>query len=269
MNNPLGSLPNAPLAFVLAQIRVILLPTVDLERVATAMHTELFDHFPRKQKTDSKKLVMGPDGEPRLESGESMISLSSLDEKEEVLISTNFIALQATKYIDYPDFKIRLEKVVRSMFANIGPLAVQQVGLRYIDFIYPRQEDPLEKYLPAAATKVHIPGKIAESSLQATDIQFANARAIVRVTRGKGKAALPADLGPVFNLAPSAIMEKDPGQIETAILDIDGIASHNMQELKDSKSVLSVFDRLHHDITGSIFRQMTTSHAMNYWKEQS
>jgi uncharacterized protein (TIGR04255 family) len=269
MNNPLGSLPNAPLAFVLAQIRLLLLPPFDLDRVSSAMHTELFQCFPRKQKVDSQKLVMGPDGEPHLESGESIISLSSLDQKEDVLISSNFVAFQATKYVDYPDFKSRLDLVVRSMFANLGPLAVQQVGLRYIDFVYPRPSDVLEDYLPAAATKVDIPGKIAETSMQVTDIQFPSARAIVRVTRGKGKAMLPADLGPVLNLAPSSIMEKDPGQVETAILDIDGIASHNMQDLKDSESVLSVFDTLHHDITGSIFREMTTSHAMNYWKQLS
>lgn len=267
MTDALGTWPNAPLAYVLAQVRILPGPNFDPEKIASAMHQDLFQEFPRKTRVDSQKLVIGPDSVPKLETGESILVLSALDQRQEVLISPGFVTFQATKYEDHPRFQEQLAKVVASMFKHFGPFAIQQVGLRYIDFIYPKQGDQLQQYLPAAQTTIDIPGKIAETSLHATDVQFAKARAIVRVTRGKGRASLPADLGPVFNLAPSAIMEKDPGHIDTAILDIDGIATHYGQELKDQNAVMSVFIYLHDDITGRIFKAMTTEEARQYWKK--
>lgn len=267
MTKALGTLPNAPLAFVMAQVRLLLGPNFNRDEVASAMHGDLFDLFPRSQKFTSQKLVLGADGVPRLEDGELLASLASLDQREEVLINSAFLGLQATKYGDYPQFRVKLNRIIDKMFTHFGVLAVQQVGLRYIDFIYPKLNDTMEKFLPAAASKVDVPGKLEETSLQATDIALLDGRVIVKVTRGKGKAMLPTELGPVFNLAPSPIMQRDPGAVDTAILDIDCIYTQNTHELKDADAIMAVFDQLH-ETSSLIFKKMTTSDAMKYWETE-
>ena len=269
MSQAMGSLTNAPLAFVLAQVRVLLPSTFNRSEVSQAMHGDLFPHFPRKQEITSQRLVIEADGSPVVQSGEVITSLASLDHHEELLITPSFLSLQATRYESYPVFTRRLSEVVRAMFQHFGPLAIQQVGLRYIDFVYPRIGEQLTEYLPAAASLVELPGTIAETCLRAADLTLHNARAVIRITQGIGRASLPADLGPLLSLAPSAIMARDPGLVPTAVLDIDCFTNVNMQELTDPDAVMRRFQKLHDEVAASVFQRLVTDKAMSYWKEQS
>ena len=269
MSDALGSLPNAPLAFVLAQIRLLLPSSFNKSAVSQAMHEALFTQYPRKHEIASQRLVIEADGSPVVQSGDVMYSLASLDHKEEVLISPLFVSLQATSYVNYKTFSERLQLIVEAMFANFGPLAVQQVGLRYIDFVYPKQGEQLTDYLPAAASFVGLPNKVEETCLRAADVVMSGARAVIRITQGKGKAALPADLGQILTLTPSPIMLRDPGPIATAVLDVDGFTSDNMQRATGPQEVMEIFANLHDNVTAPIFKQLVTERALRHWKEQS
>jgi uncharacterized protein (TIGR04255 family) len=267
MKEVLGSLANAPLAFVIAQIRLIPSPSFNQDQVATAMHDKLFDAFPRRQHLASQRLVVGADGIPHMEEGDIVASLASHDQHEEILISSVFLAFQVTKYENYNIFRANLEAVIAAMFEHYGKLAIQQLGLRYIDFIYPRVGDNLENYLPAAATRLKIEDKLSESSLHVSESVVKDGRVILKFTTGQGKASLPAELGPVFNLRPSPIMQVEPDSSDTAILDIDRIYTKETNKLKDLKSVMEVFDLLHKD-TSILFKKLTTDHAMKIWKNE-
>jgi uncharacterized protein (TIGR04255 family) len=268
MSDALGTLANAPLAFVLAQIRLLLPSSFNKAAVGQAMHEALFAHYPRKQEITTQRLVIEADGAPVVQSGDVVISLASLDQREEILISPSFLSLQATQYEDYRDFSKRLERVVGAMFSNFGPLAVQQVGLRYVDFVYPEPGEQLTDYLPAAASFIDLPGKVAETCLRAADVMMDGSRAVIRITQGRGKAALPADLGPILSLSPSPIMQKDPGLVPTAVLDIDGFTSDNIHLATDTLAVMTVFKDLHDNVTAPIFRQIATPSAFDFWKNK-
>lgn len=268
MSDGLGSMANAPLAFVLAQIRLLLPSSFDRKKVSHAMHDKLFSDFPQMQEVKSQRLVIEADGTAALQEGESIHSLASIDLREEVLISQSFLAFQVTKYVDYPTFSIPLAKAVEAMFATYGPLAVQQVGLRYIDFIYPEPGMKVNDYLPAATSFIDVAGKVEENSLRASDVQMDGARAVIRISQGRGKATLPADLSPVLNLSPSPIMSQDPGPVSTAILDIDGYTNANMHRAASPEGMLAVFRELHDNVTAPIFRQLVTPEALKYWRRE-
>ena len=257
----LGSLPNAPLAYVLAQVRFQ--PILEMHTLVPRIQTELRHTFPRFSEFKLAGIELGSNG-PQMVDPVSRWEFASASQRQGVMLLNNSLVFHATEYSAYPAFISSFTRVMEILGKLVQGIFVDRLGLRYIDFVIPsRGESPDLYVVPSLATRLEpgIPIQ-AYTSVSLTDFSLADGHLVVRYMRGRGMPPLPADLLPL-QLLPSKIMAiKDAAAVDTAILDTDRFAEVSVPfEVSD---LHQRFEVLHED-TSKAFKAIATPHAMKVW----
>lgn len=267
----LGTYPNAPLVFVLAQVRFLPSSQIDLDAMRNNLRKELPEEFAKinavmgfnmtiehvievGQTANGKQVVLGYD-------------FQSIDQKAVVRLAADAVTLAVNKYTNFPDF-LKLWSTVMATLGTLGVNEVMRVGLRYVDFIYPREGKVPEDYMQEPfdyrkSTAVTGAIGVAETSVHMQEYAFEEGRMRIQYARGIGQPALPLELQGLQDVAPvhSRVSHFGP----TAILDtdrwIDGPRPSDVDSLQKD------FRLLHTDLSNA-FKQLTTQMAQSEWANE-
>ena len=257
----LGRLPNAPLAYVLAQVRFQ--PILEMDKSVPSIQTALRLKYPRYREVKVAGIEIGPNGARMLDAA-TRWEFTSASSRQGVILQTNSLVLHATEYSTYAAFSDSFHDVLKIVGDLVPGILVDRLGLRYIDFIMPSPGQNPDQFVVSSLGCRPDPGVPFESHSGVTtaDYELADGHLIIRFTRGRGLPPLPPDLQPL-SLAASDVMErKDADSVDTAILDTDRFIEISVPY--DATNLLQRFESMHDHISRA-FKAITTAHAVRTW----
>ncbi|MFZ1495200.1 MAG: TIGR04255 family protein [Candidatus Competibacter denitrificans] len=263
----LGRLPNAPLAYVVAQVSFE--PFLEIEKHIPALQSSLRVQYPRYQRTEQVAFQVLPRPKPQPPQLQP-VSLTnwefgSISNRTSVTIQQNSLMLQATEYETYEIFGQIWREIMQQVGEQIPNLLTNRIGLRYIDFILPSSGETPEDYIADRLRCDPEPGLSYQKprGLTLVEYQLEHGMLMVRCWREIGRPALPPDLAASPVLEPSIITQRAvaPDQ-PTSVLDID--RSMPLSMTYDAGTLAEGFERLHKDVQ-VVFKALTTDHARTVW----
>lgn len=268
MTSPLGTWSNAPLAYVLAEVRTELISNI--KDYQPKIGGRFREEYPVQRTLHAAKLI-ATESQLVVEPGNDSATaweFATPDNRIAVILRSNGVVLHATAYIDSKDFMSRLQRVISLVAKEVPSLYVNRLGLRYIDFILPKNNEVPEDYVdrrlnPDLGLSSKLGGSVAATSLAIYPVEGGSLT--FRYIRGSGKPELPPDLKNI-NLNPSGLMESQPipESMITAILDTDCIYTCSPVKL-EAKRVLEQFVLMHKDVSRA-FQTAITDHARKVWE---
>jgi uncharacterized protein (TIGR04255 family) len=266
MSESLGAWTNAPLAYVLAEVRTEQL--ADLKEYKSKLSAVFRSEYPIQRTMHSAKFVATNTGLQQVEpDDQSAWEFATPDNHTAVIARANGLILHATKYIDSSEFLGRLYNVVEIVAKEIPAVYVNRFGLRYVDFIIPKVGEQPEDYIDGRLNPVidafGTTGMPRGMSLALYPVK--NGALTLRYVRGRGQPELPPDLS-TFALEKSPLMQKEglASDQPTAILDTDRVREFPKRELLDSGMVRREFAEMRLDISRT-FNALLTKHARKMW----
>ncbi len=135
LNGPIPEevpLPKAPLARVIVQIRFPLILSVETPGFIAGFQEALRPEYPVLRQERPGGILLTS---PQLTAGQSQSHWRFSDAKGEwrVTLTSNFVAIETTRYTSRSDLLRRLGVVVEALATHIRPDQVDRLGVRYID----------------------------------------------------------------------------------------------------------------------------------------
>jgi len=126
---PLG---NAPLVRVIAQVRFFEILAVERRDFVASFQEALRATYPVLRQEQTQGLVMSPVG---MTAAKPQVAWRFTDVSEQwrVSLTSNFLALETTKYTSRADFFVRLRAVLEALDEHLEPRLLERLGVRYID----------------------------------------------------------------------------------------------------------------------------------------
>ena len=267
MSERLGAWKNAPLAYVLAEVRTELL--ADLKNYQPDLAAAFRGEFPVQRTLVTARIIATPAGVPSIEpEQDNAWEFATPDNHIGLILRPQGFVLHATKYKDHADFLDRFDRALKLIAERIPSIYVNRLGLRYVDFVIPKQgeipEDYVDQRLNPQVDLPKVSGSITAMSLAV--YPMTNGRLTLRYMRGAGQPQLPPELSTIA-LEKSALMQVpaiDPGQL-TAILDIDRTREFTTRELLDPLWVHQQLQAMRDEISESFKERIITKHAREIW----
>jgi len=208
-------LPNAPLEIVLAQVRYPKILAISQAEKIIGFQEAIRDEYPNFT-TDHIQQISISEDQGSTSPLEKIWRFSSMDNSWRVSLSTNFVALETSKYESRQDFCGRFSKIISSFESTFKPKIIQRVGVRYIDRIRSPEINEIQDMIKRDILGVYLTefGKNAEYSL--TNV-------VSKVEEGTLQARwghLPANA----TFDPAALK---PIDVESWIMDLDVFSQMN------------------------------------------
>lgn len=264
----LGQLPNAPLVFVLAQVRFIPSSQINLDDRRDAVRRALSEDFQQVNAVMAFSIEFSSaQGEGSTMPKSPVVigyDIRSVDQKAIVRVALDSITLAVTKYKNYPDFEATWSKLLDAL-PSMGIKDVQRIGMRYVDFIYPADGKLPEDYFNSPldsrkSTLIEGTIGIPQVNMQLQEYAFPKGRMRIQYARGEGQPELPMDLQGLLEVKPVGARAGYSGPTATFDSDrwVDGFHT------SDGTSLKNEFSMLHQDLS-SVFKQVTTAAAKSEW----
>lgn len=264
-----GQWKNAPLAFVLAQVRFSQQPDGFTEKFQEAIQN-LMPHqlmpavaAPLMQVS----IEIGDDGTQKQSMTPigTLFNLVATDGRMLVRIAPDSLTLAVTSYTDSTDFRNLWMPMVNELNNIDMTGSINRLGLRYVDFVVPQPGESVEVYVASPWNLegvTSLPGAIEELpglNFSMMDVGFAKGRMRLQFMRGFGKPNLPADLQGM--LEPEAVaMERPDGQ--SAVIDMDRWIEGQWSVRDDN--LQADFSTMQADLSGA-FKHMISDYAKSCW----
>jgi uncharacterized protein (TIGR04255 family) len=267
----LGSWKHAPLAYVVAELR--LTNILNLEPFAASLQDALAPRFPRLVRGQMFGFAfdaqgMRPQSTPRYH-------FLTADADACVALTSDTLGLHVTRYTDSAAFNDLFTEVLRALAAVREHIFVERIGLRYWDIVRAEGGLQVADFFAAPLTALLAPVTGARLARDAHELSYA--------VEGPPPHAAAARLGitaPALNpeppnmivvpeLAPSAPLQatRDLAAQNSAVtvgyLDID--VSAEVKRALDVLSLSAMTDVLH-TTQSALFRQLTSAAGQAYWK---
>lgn len=263
----LGQWPNAPLVFVLAQVRFHPLPSASPENVREILTKRVGKEFSTIVQASAIDIQINLDAEPTIQRtpqaaiGYDMLN-GAMDASIRVL--NGALTFSTTTYEDSEGFMERWAEILGAL-GEAGVALLTRLGLRYVDFISPRGGKTPEDYVEAPWNlrgMKSLPGAEGAPSMNVSmmDVPYPKGRMRLQFMRGFGFPNLPADLQ---GLLPPANRMKATAPALCGIIDTDRWIDGNHQA--DIATLRTSFVGMHKDLSEA-FKAMTTEAAHMEWK---
>ena len=268
MIDRLGAWSNAPLAYVLAEVRTENL--ADIEVYQPRFAGRLRESYP-VQRTLKTANVIASATQPVFDSSPGTAwEYATTDNQVAVILRANGLVLHATKYEKFASFLSQLDDAVAAFAKEVPSVFVNRLGLRYIDFVVPNPGETPEVYVDGTLNPDLGLSDVTEGVVTASmSIYRKRSGAVLnlRYSRARGQPELPPDLGRL-SLDKSPPMKSDVGNDHpTAVLDIDCHQPYSPVELLAAGRDLDRFASLR-EMTHEAFSKAVTEHALKVWKEE-
>lgn len=266
MTEPLGEWKNAPLAYVLAEVRTEHL--ADIEEYHAKIAGKLRDKYPIQRSLRTGNLVATGKNLIFEASDDHAREFAAPDNQTAVILRTTGLVLHATAYRGRSSvFLARLDELVRVFHDVVPSIYFSRLGLRYVDFIVPRKGERPEAYIDSRINPDLGLSSDASGPLTTSVAQYSrtNGLLMIRYARGRGQPQLPPDLG-MISLDPSSPMKQSvEGSAITAVLDTDRILVLEKPERLEPDRIHQEFLTMHADISSAFKTTIITPHARQVW----
>lgn len=126
-------LPEAPLVRVIAQVRFPLVASVEKQDFIAPFQEAIRDEYPVLRPEQTRSVILGPKGGPVEMRSNVMWRFHDAGSVWRVTLTTDFLALETTRYTSRDDFFDRLRRVLEALVEHIDPNVIDRLGIRYID----------------------------------------------------------------------------------------------------------------------------------------
>lgn len=263
MNQSLGSLPNAPLIYVLAQIMFSRVPK--MESLWEDIHQRLFAEYPESEVENVTQFAIKKEGISPAQ--ETRWHLLSRDRHNGVLLSPEMLIVHTTGYKSSNKFFGDLEVALSSLI-KIIPKGIQtkRLGLRYLDLLLPRNNLDVDRQV------VEKLGMLSLSEIGCSPLRFERisnyttaigGELAFRARQTTGTDALPSDLFP--NILKPAPLLNTPKMSSTVVGSLDFDHYLNIEMELNAEGIVRKFRDLQ-KTTSDAFRAVTTREGMAIWE---
>lgn len=256
----LGQWKNAPLAYVLAQVRFE--PIMEMEKkYLTEFQDAIRDRFPRFSRVQRLGFMITEGGVNQADTPPTIWDCLNEDRTKCVRVEQSALTYLATAYTTFEEFSAELDTVVSAFQRIVHKFFVTRIGVRYVDFILPSADKTPEDYVVGPLNTKPDIGVAGEATFfNYYEFPLPGGQLLVKYARGQGKPELPPDLQPLTLKAPS-IMDCNPSG-PTAVLDTDRIL--NLDKFMEADELMKSFRVAHSDLSQA-FKKVTTDFAKQEW----
>lgn len=127
-------LANAPLVRVIAQVRFPEILPVEQREFVAPFQTAIQAKYPVLRQEQTPAFVLAPGNAVQVKP-KTIWRFADADANWKVALTSDFLALETTRYSSRSDFFSRLREIVTALGEHIEPSQVDRLGVRYIDRI--------------------------------------------------------------------------------------------------------------------------------------
>lgn len=129
------SLPRAPLARVLTQVRFPTILKIEQRESIIPFQEAIREHYPLfvQHSTEQLRVEMGPGGQSVRPETTSIWRFMDAQEGWRISLTPNAIALETPRYTSRDDFLARWLLILAAVERAFDPKLVQRIGMRFID----------------------------------------------------------------------------------------------------------------------------------------
>lgn len=252
------------LLFVVAAVDVSPVPEMG-QYIPTIQSALRLSGYPLSEMTTNNEILVGPQGVQTQVS--QQWAFYDVRKTFGVRISSSRFVIETTAYTSFAEFIPRVEPILEILAAP-GLMAVQRIGLRYINVIQPQEGESFEDYLHDRLSGLR------EDFLGLTDPTFSLA---VQGHTEEGMLSIRSHQPPIAVLNPDHIlMPADLGtqltfpnivnpSVRYRFLDLDHFSTPS--EEYSPKNLVGALDRLHHTV-GRAFKDSLQDSTYKTWAKQ-
>lgn len=272
-NPALGQWANAPLVYVLAQVRFLESSQSTPENIRDSLIRRMGARFTGVNPLATLGFQFNLGGEQSPQVPAAMVpsitgfDLLSPDMDAILRIQRCNITLALNRYIDYPTFAEEWMQILQ-VLEETDVKYVSRMGMRYVDFIYPLEGREPEDYLCAPwhfRPAPEFPGAIAGMHMAShlVDAAYPDGRMRIQYARGFGTPGLSPELSGMLPPAVLARSKLASDQRASGVIDTD----HWIEATKsaDVNTLRANFDTIHSNLS-TAFRGMVTPFALADWQ---
>lgn len=268
MANALGQMPNAPLVYVLAQIRFTHIPRMD--RRWEDFHENVLESYPLADPSERIEQLTIKDGKPSVGDSIQRWKLFSDDRTSGLIVTADSLVFHAIKYKTSKHLIAELDEILRN-FAKVIPekmVRVNRLGLRYVDLLLPESglmvdDQVIENLRLPLLPDLGKPERMEQVVTYKTDV---GGKLVIRHRQSVNPDLLPADIFPNnLEVAPRLSRPKPEGQV-AGLLDYDHFLEKDMHF--DVATIIDDFRKLH-SVSSAAFLKTTTKEAQQMWNMES
>jgi uncharacterized protein (TIGR04255 family) len=262
-DTPMGSWRNPPLAYVVAELQIS--PFYQLGNHVAEFQGAIRERFPRTEEANVVRLQI--QGNAPMAQTEKVWRFFSENRRLGVNLSSRAISLHATEYEDFPAFSQTIKLVVSAAERAIPGLFVEQLGLRYIDYLLPKEGESTWDYVAESLRGVTPAGSTrATEAYWIANYEFAQGSVSLRVIPVLPKGQVfPPNFGPIA-VAPaetqSEAMRRDAKGEPVGCIDTDRLMP--MGKKLSSQDVVDALSAMHTDVFDT-FRATMSKKAEEAW----
>ena len=263
MSKGLGQMENAPLIYVLAQVKFSKIPRMD--KKWEDFHEEVFKSLPRSE-TERIEQFSVQDGQPSIGDSIQRWHLTDKEERTGVILEAGMILFHTTKYSTSSNFFATISNILSS-FDSVIPtegLMVSRLGLRYIDLLLPEDQLSVDEQVTVPFQKpifdsIGTVNRTDQAAVYGTAI---GGTLVVRHRQSSTTNLLPPDLFP-NKLKTAPRLEIVPPESEmVGILDYDHYVEREYEF--DVQKISDMLVELHVS-TSAAFKATITPEALEKW----
>lgn len=264
MANFEGRLDNAPVVYVLCQIRFS--PVAKMADYVPAIQEALRSKYPNFEPEQIGGVGFAPNAQPVLVQNETRWRFETRDSHTGFLLSTNQLITHTTSYVDSDDFRDRIVFGFRTIHEIAKLSFIQRIGLRYIDLITALPDETVEDYIDPSLIGFRpvvrgLTPDVSQQFMRAkSNVRGYSGTLLVKASRARHGNDLPTDLLPI-----SLQLKRKPSpEQESIFLDWD----HYIEQtnLDPDPEVLAMTLRELKAPIATIFKTAITEHAVKRWR---
>jgi len=261
----LGQMPNAPLIYVLAQIRFTHVPRMD--KRWEDFHEKVFGLYP-KAETERIEQIAFKDGQPTIGDSIQRWHLKNDSSRTGMIVAAGSLTFHTTEYKTSRAFTSELEEVLQAFVKTLPDgVRVTRQGLRYVDLLQPETGLTVDKQVIETLRLPNLsaigePRRMEQLVIYKTPI---GGTLIMRHRQRTTPDLLPADIFPTkLEPAPRLSRERLENQI-TGLLDYDHYVEQ--EQPFDIDKIVEQFRNLH-TVSSEAFINTTTEEARTVWQKE-
>jgi uncharacterized protein (TIGR04255 family) len=266
----LGQWANAPLVFVLVQVRFLPAAAAGPENIRDAITARLGQRFTSIVEATQVGFQINVEGQAGVVTGQTSVAgydMLAVDMQSMVRVTRDSVSYATTSYQNSKLFFVDWMEILKAL-PEVGIKTVNRVGMRYVDFIIPAEGREPEDYVVApwdARNMPKLPGANVGPSLivHMMDVPFPEGMMRLQFMKGFGMPSLPADLQ---GMLPPVNSQNQNRLGWCGIIDTDRWMDAEVPSTEEQLRVS--YATIHTDLSQA-FRAMITPFAQEVWNPTS
>lgn len=264
-----GRMEKAPVYFALAQVRFTPVKAMSkyIDEIQDVLRLEGYPLFEKREENQITFEMKGPNlpPEPTFDTITRWY-ITNAESTSGFVLSNDFVTFQTTDYDTHEPFFESIMKGLKVVLDNVKPSLVRRIGIRYLDAVWPEDNETVEQYLADGLQGVSSGLELLQATNEMafrTKVSplIADGILAAKVYKFNGELAFPPDVVPYgISMLPKFSQQTPRWH---ACIDTDHYVEGNMQP--NEGEILKQFLSLHSQLK-STFQSMVSEYALNKWK---